>query len=247
MATIKDEWFGFIEKLYAAGNDVAEHIRLEDPENAQVLGATLLMRTLAHVRATTILLRNDCIVEARTITRCCFENSLFVAALARDGERFVQDMKNHELSTRKARGEALMRDTADQPEQAGKAELREYLRQIANEIDKRPSLDPKGVSGRGSLALSYNFYSQLSADAVHPTFTSLDRHIDKNPDGTAKGFSVNPIHEVGEMADTLALLAQSVLGVLIGVNDLWAPPKETGRISELVSEFSRLSERGPAS
>ena len=195
-------------KTYTAGNDIAENIRLR-VENAQVLGATLLMRTLGHSRATIILLRSGCFVEARTITRCCFENSLFVAALARDGEKFVQDMKNHELSMRKARGEALMRDTADQP---GKMELREYLRQIANEIDKRPSLAPKGVSQRGSLALSYNFYALLSADAAHPTFTSLDRHIDKLQNGDPKGFSVNPVCERSEGADTLALLAHPVLG-----------------------------------
>jgi hypothetical protein len=199
------------------------------------------MRTLAHIRATVILLRNGCIVEARTVTRCCFENSLFVAALARDGEKFVQDMKNHELSMRKSRGELLMRDTANEPEHTGKLQLREYLRQIAGEIDKRPSLDPKGVSTRGSLALSYNFYALLSADAAHPTFTSLDRHIDKLPSGDAGGFSVNPTFEPRERADTLALLAQAVLGVLIGVNEMWAQPEQPTAINELVAEFTRLS------
>jgi hypothetical protein len=244
MAPIENQWFGFVERLYAVGNDIAENIRLEDPENAQVLGATLLMRTLAHIRATVILLRNGCIVEARAITRCCFENSLFVAALAREGEKFVQDMKNQELSMRKSRGELLMRDTTDQPEPAGKVELREYLRQIANEIDKRPSLDPKGVSLRGNLALSYNLYALLSADAAHPTFTSLDRHIDKLPNGDAKGFSVNPVSEPSEGADTLALLAQAVIGVLIGVNEMWAQPTEAETINELLAEFSRLDEEG---
>lgn len=244
MADIENQWFGFIERLYAVGNDIAENIRLEDPENAQVLGAPLLMRTLANIRATVILLRNGCTVEARTITRCCFENSLFVAALAREGEKFVQDMKNQELSMRKSHGELLMRDTADQPEDAGKMELREYLRQIANEIDKRPSLDPKGVSQRGNLALSYNFYARLSADAAHPTFTSLDRHIDKFPNGDAKGFSVIPVCEPDEGADTLALLAQAVIGVLIGVNEMWAQPKEAGAMNELLAEFSRLGEEG---
>jgi hypothetical protein len=244
MADIENQWFGFVDRLYAVGNDIAENIRLEDPENAPVLGAALLMRTLAHIRATVILLRNDCIVEARTITRCCFENSLFVAALAREGEKFVQDMKNQELSMRKSRGELLIRDTADQPEHAGKVELREYLRQIANEIDKRPSLDPKGVSLRGSLALSYNFYARLSADAAHPTFTSLDRHIDKLLSGDSKGFSVNPVCEPDEGADTLALLAQAVIGVLIGVNEMWAQPKEAEAMNELLAEFSRLGEEG---
>jgi hypothetical protein len=186
-------------------------------------------------------LRNGCIVEARTITRCCFENSLFVATLAHEGEKFVQDMKNHELSTRKSRGELLMRDTADQPGQVGKADLREYLRKTANEIDKRPSLDPKGVSLRGNLALSYNFYALLSADAAHPTFTSLDRHIDKFSDGNAKGFSVDPIAEPGEVGDTLAFLAQAVIGVLIGVNEMWGQPQEAQSMSELIAEFSRLS------
>lgn len=239
---IEDRWFTFVEKLYAAGNDIAETIRLDDPETSQILGATLLMRTLEHVRATVILLRNNCIVEARTIARCCFENSLFVAALAREGEKFVQDMKSHELATRKSRGELLMRDTADQPDQAAKVELREYLRRTASEIDKRPSLDPKGVSMRGGLALSYNFYSLLSADAAHPTFTSLDRHIDKLPNGDAKGFIVNPVSEPGERAETLEYLAQAAIGVLVGVNEMWAAPKEDALLSELIAEFSRVGE-----
>ena len=242
MTDTEQQWFAFIERLCAAGNDIAENVRLEGPENAQVLGAALLMRTLAHVRATTVLLRNGCIVEARTITRCCFENCLFVAALAREGEKFVQDMKNHELSMRKSRGELLMRDTADEPRQAGKVELREYLRRIANKIDHRPSLDPKAVSLRGDLAQSYNFYALLSADAAHPTFTSLDRHIDKLPAGDAKGFSVNPISEPEEGADTLAFLAKAAIGVLIGVNNMWGQPKKVETMGELLTDFSRLEE-----
>jgi hypothetical protein len=34
MADIENQWFGLIERLYAAGNDLAENIKLEDPENA---------------------------------------------------------------------------------------------------------------------------------------------------------------------------------------------------------------------
>jgi hypothetical protein len=239
---IKDLWYGFIEKLYAVGNDLAENIKLDNPENAQVLGATLLMRTLAHIRAVVILLRNGQIVEARTITRCCFENSLFVAALAREGETFVQDMKNHELFTRRSRGEILMRDTADAPDESGRVELRKYLCKIAEEIEKSPSLDPKAVAGRGSFPMSYNFYALLSADAAHPSFTALDRHIDKHPNGEAKGFSINPICEPNEEADTLGFLAQAVVGVLSGVNQMWGLPKDEKLIAELVAEFSRLGE-----
>lgn len=70
----------------------------------------------------------------------------------------------------------------------------------------------------------------------------MDRHIDKLPNGDWRGFSINPVSEPGELANTLGLLAQAVIGVLVSVNEMWAQSKEAGVINELVAEFSRLTE-----
>ncbi len=60
---------------------------------------TLLCRTLSHLQAVVLLTRERFVVEARTITRCCFENLFYVVARREHGDAFVKEMGLHESSS----------------------------------------------------------------------------------------------------------------------------------------------------
>jgi hypothetical protein len=46
-----------------------------------IISATLLCRSLTHLKAVPILLEEGLVVEARTIVRNCFENAFWLAAI----------------------------------------------------------------------------------------------------------------------------------------------------------------------
>src|SRR5260370_40361714 len=72
-------------------------------DDSKVIAGLLLVRTLSNFRGTVILLRADRIVEARTIARCCFENLFNIAALRKDGQRFVSEMCKDRRASQKSR------------------------------------------------------------------------------------------------------------------------------------------------
>ncbi|MBT2854216.1 hypothetical protein HIQ35_11870, partial [Staphylococcus coagulans] len=71
------------------------------------LALTLLARTASNLKATLILLNAKQIVEARTIARCSLENLYWIVGLAEDGDKFVSQMRDDELSHKRALGQAI--------------------------------------------------------------------------------------------------------------------------------------------
>jgi hypothetical protein len=59
----------------------------------KILALTLLARTVSNVKGALLLLDAKRIVEARTITRCAFENLYWIVGLAEEGEAFVRKMR----------------------------------------------------------------------------------------------------------------------------------------------------------
>jgi hypothetical protein len=99
----------FATKLERASERVFESASIWNKEpdagaaDPKIVAVLLLIRTLSNFRGTLILLRTDRIVEARTLTRCCFENLFTIAALREDGQRFVLEMaEDHERAGKPA-------------------------------------------------------------------------------------------------------------------------------------------------
>ena len=111
-----------------------------------------------------------------SLTRCCFENLLWVGSLQAKGDEFVRAMFHDEARSRKARGEFILRE-AYQLDDKVQQRLRDQLRDISKKLPKQKSLSPKDVAEDSVLRHAYLIYAQLSADAGHPTFSSLNRYI----------------------------------------------------------------------
>jgi len=70
----------------------------------KVIALALLSRSLGHFKAVPRLLEMGQVVEARTLTRCIFENLFMQGALAERGDEFVQKMADDAAKSRQSRG-----------------------------------------------------------------------------------------------------------------------------------------------
>jgi Family of unknown function (DUF5677) len=149
-----------------------------------VIALALLARSLGNFNAIPLLLDVGLIIEARTLTRCIFENLFMQGGLAEWGDEFVQKMVDDAAKSRQSRGSWVL---GFLDEQEGQSPYEEGLRET---MDKLRELYPKPrainfgeITKDGSLKNSYLWYKQLSSDAAHPCLEALTRHITKAADG----------------------------------------------------------------
>jgi hypothetical protein len=121
------------------------------------------------------------------------------------------------MRSRKVRGELAMSKGAALTDNARKR-LRDQLRVINKGWPDAEFLNPKSVALNGLLADGYLLYSQLSADAAHPTVTSLNRHVG-HENGEAI-VDVAPAPGEQEIVQTWDWACNAMLGVCVGVNQV---------------------------
>jgi hypothetical protein len=241
-----DRWLAFAESVLGVGERIfAEgEIPMTDAGAAdhRVIAVLLLIRTMSHMRAIIALARAKLIVESRMLARSCFENLFYVAALREKGDKFVLEMKHDEVASRHARGQFIMQLQNRQKDADRDAKLLGMLKQWAKE--KRKFLSAKETALAGATANSYIYYSQLSADAGHPTFSSLNRYLvsDVMHEDSIRGIDFNPIPEEHEMADTLSWACEAAISVCVGVNEMLGHTPASPDLVKLADEYAALEE-----
>jgi hypothetical protein len=212
----------------------------------KVLALTLLSRTVSNVKGVLLLLDAKRIVEARTITRCAFENLYWIVGLAEEGEAFVRKMRDDEISHRRARGqeifgaEVLLEDDVAE-------RLRAYLKGVNKQFDKAKTLSPKHVAQiRNDFEKTYIFYGQLSSDAAHPSVTALNRYIvpESHPEGG--GIDVEPVVSDFEIAETAEYLCMAAMGVCVAANQIIGGVAGGENFSAIADRYTDLSNRTKA-
>jgi hypothetical protein len=107
------------QSLYAKGVDVFNDCDVQLTEVGQrdpkVIALTILGRTLSEMRAVTLLVDNDQVVEARTLVRGMYENLFWAAALTKKGAEFVKEMALDDITARKAQADGLLQWAKAQP------------------------------------------------------------------------------------------------------------------------------------
>ena len=92
----KEEWLAFADRLYAKGVDVFDHSSVMESEEGtkdpKVVGLTLLARTLGTFQAAANLLGSGHVIDSRTLTRSCWENLFWIAALTKKKGEFIKAM-----------------------------------------------------------------------------------------------------------------------------------------------------------
>jgi hypothetical protein len=208
--------------------------RFADPK---VLAVMLASRSLSNFREVFILIENGLVVEARILVRCCFENAFWIAGLQANGDGFVKKMLEDEMRSRKVRGEWALSKKPQLSEDV-EIRLREQLKVINKKWEKA---SPKDVALSGLLREGYGIYSQLSADASHPTVTSLDRHVGRSDKEDEALIDVVPVPKEQEIVTTWDWACNAMLGVSVGVNEILGGAPAGQRLFELADRYQALT------
>jgi len=246
--TLKAQWIKLADAIGQAGQDILAGApvtitekRFADPK---VLAIMLMSRSLSNFRGVFVLIEQGLIVEARVLVRCCFENGFWVAGLHAEGDKFVRKMLHDEARSRQARGELALSKGAQLFEHV-KNRLREQLRFIKKRWPDAKSLNPKGVAQSGPLADGYIIYTQLSADAAHPSVTSLNRHVGHSESGEAI-IEVVPTPNDGEITMTWDWACNAMLGVCVGVNQILSGTAAGQQLNSLADRYHALTTQSKA-
>jgi hypothetical protein len=202
----------------------------------------LAVLSLGHFRAICHLLEIGLMVEARTLTRCIFENRFIQGGLADGGDEFVQKMVDAAAQSRQSRGSWVL---AWLDEQEGESSYEEDLRKM---LDNLRTLYPKPrainfaeITSDSSLKNAYLWYKQLSSDAAHPSLEALSRHISKQADDGGLLVSVELAASDKDILDTIEWACQALMGVIVGTNQIAGPVKAGEKLAALFDEFIFLT------
>jgi hypothetical protein len=148
-------------------------------------------------------------------------------------------MLHDEARSRQARGELALSKGAQLLEHV-KERLRAQLRFMKKKWPDAKSLNPKGVAQSGPLADGYIIYSQLSADAAHPSVTSLNRHVGHSENGEAI-IEVVPTRNEEEIKMTWDWACNAMLGVCVGVNQILGGTPGRQKLNSLSDRYYALT------
>jgi len=238
-------WTLLAEKIGGAGHGIFQtsEVQITDKGYAdeQFLTLTLLARTISNLKGALLLLRAKRIVEARTITRCCFENQYWVVALAEQGEAFARKMVHDGAGHRRARGQLIFQ-SAVQIEASVKDQLRGWMKQAKQNFADAKTLSPKEVASvRPDFEKTYIFYAQLSSDAAHPSIDALHRYLVPHKGDEVGGVDIEPVVKDVEIELTLYYLCSAVMGVCVGVNQILGGTPGGMVLNQLADVVSSLS------
>jgi hypothetical protein len=102
-------WYEFADRLEKTAINMFMVLELPTNEQSENYAVALLARTVSNFNGVMVLLNSKLIVEARTLMRCCWENAFYLAAVAKSGDKFVNEMVKGDQANRHALGERLFK------------------------------------------------------------------------------------------------------------------------------------------
>jgi hypothetical protein len=238
---LKAQWLEFAKRLQPVGMAIFGGTPVEITEQGsadiRIVGLMLLARTLSNLKSAIALAESGFIVEAKVIARCCFENSYWVGALVKEGDKFRISMVHHEMKHKRMRAQIIFSTTEGLKGDIGD-KLRQWMRNH-KQYEDSPTLDPKAVCERAKNE-SYMFYQHLSWDG-HPSIETLNRYYEPPDADGAPGIDVNPVVRDAEVIEMLNLMCLAVIGVFLGVGELLV--QDNTPTGEMAAEYKALTER----
>jgi hypothetical protein len=210
----------------------------------KVVALALLCRTMSHVEGVVAMVERGLIVEARTLTRCCYENLIWIDGLANDGLGFVKKITGNDYAYKKLRGKVLLEWAV---KQESKPHFEEKLQAYVDELKvTQPGAKPisfKTTAKEGVLKDAYIVYGQLSSDAAHPSVESLSRYISRtkvSETETMMNIHALPDPEPAEVLQTLEFACNALLGVCVGANQIIGGLPSGKQLAPMFEEYLAL-------
>jgi hypothetical protein len=231
----KADWISHAQRLTDVSQEIIAQCDNLDTtkgtKDPKVITLALLSRSLGHFKAIFHLLEKGLLVEARTLTRCIFENLFFQGGLVERGDEFVQQMVDDVAKSRRSRGSWVL-DWLNEMEETSPYEegLRETMDTLRTLYPKPRLINFAEITKNSSLKNAYLWYKQLSSDAAHPSLEALTRHITRQEDGSLL-VSIEPVAREKDILDTMEWACQALIGVTVCTNQIAGPTKAGERLS----------------
>jgi hypothetical protein len=241
----KANWLAHADRLANVSLDIIGQCDKFDTtkgmKDPRVIALALLSRSLSHFKGIFRLLETGLLIEARTLTRCIFENLFMQGGLVERADEFVQKMVDDAAKSRQSRGSWVL-GWLDEMEGTSSYEegLRETMEKLRTLYPKPRAINFGQITRESSLKNAYLWYKQLSSDAAHPSLEALSRHITKQDDGSLL-VSVEPVASEKDVIDTMEWACQALMGVTVGANQIAGPVKAGEKLSALADEFLQLA------
>jgi hypothetical protein len=222
----QSRWLQLAESIGQLGYDILD----EGPKltvtpkgflEPRVLAIALMSRALSNFKGVIILLTNSLIVEARILVRCCFEDAFWLLGLRAEGDEFARKMLYADARSKKTRGELIFNNINVEISEETEKRLRAQMRRLNKQFPKARPLDPSKVALEGIFRDGYLIYSQLSADAAHPTLESLHRHIGRVEGSDERIIEVVPPDRPAEVVQTWGWACHAMLATCVVVNEIF--------------------------
>jgi hypothetical protein len=112
--------------------------------------------------------------------------------------------------------------------------------------ERRPNaklLNVKDVASNTVLKPAYLSYSQLSADAAHPTILALKRHLVQTVENGERvlGLDIQPFEKGAEVANTVNVACYAVLGMCVAVNQILGGTAANSLLNQIWEEYGSMS------
>jgi Family of unknown function (DUF5677) len=220
----RDKLYPLCERLVQTALEIAGQCKLTVTEQGlahpKLLALALLCRTLTNFKGVVILTRERLVVEARVLTRCCYENMFMVGGLSAEGDAFAERMKADDRAGRSNR--LKFQFETESLFETLSAETQTAVTAAYNALTNRQTrkfLNPKEASGIGQFKEAYVAYAQYSGSAAHPTLTALARHWSPLDEKTA-AFDAIPEPSEDQLDETLHLACIALLSIMVVVNEM---------------------------
>jgi hypothetical protein len=197
----------------------AAEIEKQSVSQPAPLAVQLLSRTLSNFIGVQVLLKAELVVEARVLVRCCYENLFWLVGLHEEGDKFALLMGQDQSGSARNLMQFALGQGAELTAEV-RARLQAALSHVAKNWPKPGKLTAKGVAEKGAAKGAYLVYSQLSADAAHPSLLSLSRHVRRYDPAGGHLIDVSPCPKQAEIVQTYQLAANAMLGACVALNDI---------------------------
>ncbi len=241
-----DGLLGIAVETVTAANVSPSNLGARDPK---IVSLALLSRTISNFKGAILMVREGLLIEARTLTRSCYENLIWAAALNERGSEFVTDMLNDDAASRRRVGQVTLklssRAGANNNNDEDGQILRDLIRQSESRFPDSKKLHVDRTALGGAVELAYATFGQLSLDAAHPTITAIGRHLHSEIDGDTRHLVIDIVPEVSErqLLQTIWWSCDALTGVAIASNEIVGGTKMNDALRQAFEELRRLSKR----
>jgi hypothetical protein len=195
-------------------------VELTEPleENPGLFAFLLFCRTITNFKGALLLFQHGLIIEAQTLQRSCFENSIWIRRLANEGPAFAKAIWDDGRFNEASFASVLVSGTIDPTK---RAEIEERIR-LGKGGKRINAKDGQSLDGASE---DYAEFRRLSMSAAHPSSTALLRHFVRDSRTGDLEIAVEVVEEDGELVTNLFFTIAAMMNTLNSFIECLSPPE----------------------